>query len=120
MAPSSAPKPPRIADRVRLEAGVNVLIEGALGTLAWNFLVAPELGLSTISVFAGVGIAGIVTFAGVVLGYALGLGLARRELGEHEEYGRAAADYIEAVEAELETEDEDAVSVITRRRGGQG
>lgn len=124
---SSAPEPPRIAPNVRIETLIAPLFASVYVTLAWNFLVAPSTGVDTISFFAVLGGAIIWHSLASVAGYAAGHGLARQDIAENETYGTAAAEFLEAVDAEQRAalaaeleQPESRQEQVRRGGGGQG
>lgn len=112
MTQSSAPKPPRIAPTVTVEAVLAPVIAALFSTAAWNFLVAATSDLPTVNFFAVFGFFIVIAQVAGVVGGELGYGLSRRELAEQEKYGRAAAEYLDALE--------EGVTQFEGKAGGQG
>lgn len=98
MAASSEPKPPRISALVNIESYIGTLLATILGTLAWNFLVAPHAPVDSVNYFAVLGVGFILQMVGWIVGYSVGLGIARRSLQANEDYAHQAAAYLQKVE----------------------
>lgn len=114
----SEPTAPRIAKDVGVESYLTgPLLLGLIGTLLWNWVIAPDLGLATVSVFAGVAGAYLIRYGALVVGYAVGQGVARQNIAEQEVYAEQAATFLAAIDEAHNLEDEERAAGA---RGGQG